>query len=89
MAIGWEEGGSKAFSDGVIAIIITSMVLELKVPYESIPGAGVEAYSLPDDEGGWRASALTDHLSMVRLVGGTASRARTVTFLRQLLQRNK
>jgi uncharacterized membrane protein len=33
------KGRLEAFSDGVIAIIITIMVLELKVPHESTPAA--------------------------------------------------
>lgn len=62
---------------------------KLAPKYEPIQGVGIKAYSLPDDEGGWRASALTDRVSMVRLVATTANRSNTVTFLRQLLDRNR
>ncbi|MGB4979520.1 MAG: TMEM175 family protein, partial [Anaerolineae bacterium] len=33
------KGRMEAFSDGVLAIIITIMVLELKVPHDATPNA--------------------------------------------------
>jgi uncharacterized membrane protein len=44
-SVDMEKGRLAAFSDGVIAIIITIMVLELKVPHEDNLACKVEIYA--------------------------------------------
>jgi hypothetical protein len=90
MGTGCQWFGKDEQSYSIIQVLDTTYWIDPRQApgYEVIPALGTRAYSHPDVEGGFRASALTDKsTAMVVMIGHTANRAGAVTVLRQLLLR--
>jgi hypothetical protein len=88
MGTGCQWFGKDEKSYAIVQVLDTTYWLDPRQApgYEAIGSIGKRAYSHPDQEGGWRAMALTDKTtSTVVLIGKTATRAAALTILRKLV----